>query len=1533
MAGAKTAADVVYQTAVQPKVEAAKSIADIAGNVGSSLLKSGAEAVGIPTTPEQWKGEADAAKQTLQRYLPGPVTAGFVAAGQAPQPQTGGFFEALGQGAMGGAPGAKEGVTAMLKEAGKEWANSYERSLLSEKPGLMDKALAAASATGQTLMSPYQPVGAALQDAKKYVQIGGDIAGRLWAGEALEGKENADSLKEYETLFKKGFSARFPEYKGKDTESAWNNFWNVAKEQAVNDPYNTALMLVAPFEIGAKIVEARVAAGRPLTPEEFHSFSDAQRQALGIQPTEPAVEKAFRDFQAQQASAREVVGPEAFEKAKAGLPTVSAQELPEPKPEEKQSLKQQADQAIVKEQDEHSALLKDRERALQEGAPPSAAGQPPSLIAGKAARTAEIARQAAKLKSDEEIPDATALYDELERRSADPNRPTIPVSGAEHQGYYDPVTNRVYKITKPGMYGYDWRDAMGTPASYLNRIRMIRDVFGVDRRVEGKVTDANGNVGILTSEPWYEGGKPNEAALKADIKNRGYLLADDRDVGGMAYNPKNNTYIWDWREDNSYATKEGLKHYDVNGGEASPAIRQEFIDRWKTAHPNEELPESLREAAAPPTEPPKPPKAAPPGAAEPTPTPEPAKGPPPVPQAKGPPPLPKAEDANAFVKPAEDLAQKLGAKPAEEKAAAPTEPVAQKIKEAGFEKHEFNMNAPPVASLREIRGWIQTISALKRMTGGEKVLAKWDAALQRGSMAARSLWKQLRERVPNEGDQEGIVNYLDLGGDENKIREALRRAREDIKDEKLAKGYEKALNLSPEDKALAQELVQFYKQMKDTANERGVFEGGLDNYINRIVKSVSGKQAEVRGGGKVVNKPHFAHARLFETMIDGEAAGYRYHKTLPDLVAAYSEEMSKAIATKDFIKDLLSMKAADGRPLAIIKGYAGQDGDSPLFVKPGVNPKEFNDYKPLDNGVLSSWKWAGQVKPPVLPAAMQALIDADPKLKDMQKIMGGEPKNVMLKGELSFHPEIHQYVNNALNTSGIRRWYNSPSEGVMRYVKAAAKTVDTLQAVGKQFMFGLSGFHYVQEGTHALGHRVNPFFNPFRGVDKINWDSPVEKALVEHGLKVAGDFNGMAHFREGLGGGQALYKISDFLSQKLGLSWLTKKLPGNLATDNVVRSLSEFLFNDYIPWLKMKTAKAMLERNLDRFQGDLASGRVSMDELYRLSAEQSNAAYGHLNYTMLGRDPTVQHMLRMVILAPDFLEARSRFAGQAIKGILSKGGREQFAAMATLAIAQAAVAKTVNAVFDKDHNPHWEKPFSVVLGGREFRMRSVPEDMFRLWSDSRAFIMGRESPILKFVQEWATKRDYQNKPIGFSDSFLHLMGTYIPISFRQRSDVSVWQNMMTSMGFQFSRYSPSTTVYDWAEKWRSSHGLGQETGDFAPSKYRDLRNALEDEDYDLARKRFDALVADANGNRQRIVKGLQISLHKPFTGSAREDQKMKAALDPIDRMVYERAEQGRRETWRRFNQMLGTTSPTGPGPVEQIMQSIKDYQEPAEVAH
>jgi hypothetical protein len=390
----------------------------------------------------------------------------------------------------------------------------------------------------------------------------------------------------------------------------------------------------------------------------------------------------------------------------------------------------------------------------------------------------------------------------------------------------------------------------------------------------------------------------------------------------------------------------------------------------------------------------------------------------------------------------------------------------------------------------------------------------------------------------------------------------------------------------------------------------------------------------------------------------------------------------------------------------------------------------------------------------------------------------------------------------------------------------------------------------------------------------------------------------MSAFREGLASGPLLYKI-----------------PG---IGKVIEAVSEPLFTYYIPALKLKTYQAILKRNTHLYDKEVKSGKTSMDDVKYLSAQQANAAYGHQNYVDMGRNKTIQHLLRMTILAPDFLEARTRFAGQAMKTAIApqkKAGVEQMAALATLATTFYVGARLLNKYFDDDY--HFDEPFKLVIGNRKYGLRSVPEDMYMAYKNPHQFVSGRMSPIIgKSVQWFLTKKDYRGQPQSPMEFLQELASSASPISLRQwlpgksgNKDIEPWQSFLTAMGLQISRYSKANEVFDLVGKWKEKHGVSDPGQVYPPSKFRDVRNALMDDDMERFQKEWKDLIEKENKKNPELTKkqqegklavGLKMGLIRPFTGTKIKEAQFIQSLSKDQKEAYDRARSERITILKKF---------------------------------
>jgi hypothetical protein len=674
-------------------------------------------------------------------------------------------------------------------------------------------------------------------------------------------------------------------------------------------------------------------------------------------------------------------------------------------------------------------------------------------------------------------------------------------------------------------------------------------------------------------------------------------------------------------------------------------------------------------------------------------------------------------------------------------------------------------------ALRSVREVAHEAQNLTRMTDYRRAVLNWSGKLQRSFGEAAEAQRDITRAVKDPIRREGITNWIQADGDPNVL--AQRRADTEAwrdpttgkphpQAKRLIAGYDAALALTPEEITVANDVRDTYRDLGRRGQHYDVLNTFKPNYVTQVWNLKKGPRGT--GSSRTLrDRFKFSKASTFDTFFDGEQAGYvPKTKDISKLLPVYIHEMNSVIAARQMVEEMSGGVASDGRPLVAARGVGVPVTDpagnpSATLVMPKAIKGDTKDYRTMPNQpALNDWRWASQ--------------DTD-----------GNP--VFLKSDLALHPEAYDRIKSVLGRSAIREWYDTRTTATAQIPKMLVKGLDFANSETKRTMLGLlAPFHQVQEGTHAIGHRINPFWN----IPKIDLVHDVgQRKAARDGLMLRPDRASAGQFMEGF-----------------RTSGLVSKIPGIGAAADWY---SHYLFYEYIPGLKYKTYRAMVGRNTKVYARDLAAGRVSAEDISTLSAEQANAAYGHLNYADLGRNPTIQHLGQIFLLAPDFLESRARFAGQAIKGTTgAKVGREQFLALGTLAIAQAATAYTAA----KLTGGTWDKtrPFEFTLGRRRYTMRSVPEDISSLMHDARLYAHSRLSPIIgKGALQYASGVDWRGKKVSAGQTTKELALQPVPISIRGflgigNSSLTGLEQLAGSVGLKISRYNPDQAKIDAAMK-------------------------------------------------------------------------------------------------------------------------------------
>lgn len=592
---------------------------------------------------------------------------------------------------------------------------------------------------------------------------------------------------------------------------------------------------------------------------------------------------------------------------------------------------------------------------------------------------------------------------------------------------------------------------------------------------------------------------------------------------------------------------------------------------------------------------------------------------------------------------------------------------------------------------------------------------------------------------------EAITNYLEADGD---ATELARRA--SLSSAKVRPGYELAANLNPEEKAIAQAIKEHFEQRARDGLALGILHGYVENYAPHIWKDkghLASISAELNSG--ILNRNFkFAMQRIYGSYFEGEQRGLSPKiKRIDALVAIHDNAFNTAMNTRLLARQLMDGTAADGRPIlafntsGAIKLTGGQRLDPvtlrmirqnpAVLLKPNSRPFDPNldmrGYKKIDAAAFQKWIWKGQE--------------------------GG--KNILMQGDAWVHPDHVRELKNLVGKSAIREFtLGGLPVGEYALIGNAALKQVQLGAIG--------AFHYAQEGLHDVWHFRNP-------LHPDNWTGKrLDQAMTDH-VVLDGIRHGLNLYEGGadFGDGGALLD----------------RIPG---LGKYIRASTDHLFQSFIPSLKADLYKHVLEKNLSHYAKEIRQGKIDHDQLKVISARTVNNAFGELD--TITRNKTFQDVLKLTLLAPDFLEARARFLGQAAR----PHGWVPFTAMMRNIGLLYAGARVLNYAVNKD--PLWDGKYwdGVKIGDKIYRVRSITGDLFHAISNSESFAYWRLSPYMRpIIAKMATVRKgipYRLKDIIADTVPIGLQGEAKKIIYDNVKDPDVSRSIWETIGVREERY-------------------------------------------------------------------------------------------------------------------------------------------------
>jgi hypothetical protein len=719
------------------------------------------------------------------------------------------------------------------------------------------------------------------------------------------------------------------------------------------------------------------------------------------------------------------------------------------------------------------------------------------------------------------------------------------------------------------------------------------------------------------------------------------------------------------------------------------------------------------------------------------------------------------------------------------------------------------------------------------VTNWKRMLGERHLALTESAAITRRTVKSAEKKLPNKLTREAISNWVDTGGNLEKLKQAEAETKPAYR-----KGYERAQKLTPDELHAAQNIKNYFDTRLDQAIDAGILEGGIENYIHRTYEADSpwkqGVLAELRSG-IFTGKPALAKQRVFEYDFEAETAGKRPVKDFAKRVSAYDLALNKAIADRQAIKQMMAMKMPDGRPMIDVGG-GGKVIENAAGETDATlinRSRKVNSEDPVEN--------RGDYKSYDHPALR--------KWKWVASDAEGKP--IFLQGDVLVHPDAMKQVGVLFDRSRIRQ------NPIGRAALGVSSTI-------KQTMLDLSLFHQTQIGVHAAEHRT---WGPIKEIDFKN---PDVRGLIRGGA-VVGETSGRELFSEGLSG-----------------SSLTKHIPW---VGERIQNYQDYLFGDFIPRIKVAMGLHALERNAKKFPD------LSKEQLYQMTADQMNAAFGELNYEMLGRSKTTQDVLRLTLLAPDFLEARTRFVGQAG----TKYGAEQRNALILGAVSMYFFARIANKILDDEWHLEPKNAFNIVHNGKSYGLRTVQGDLIHLATEPGQFVNHRLNPVFaKPALEFATGRDYFGRKRSASDKLKDLALTPVPISLRgiySGQEQSLLESFFNSAGIVTKRDSPSSDMANLADEWKKANKVSPEPGEFIydadKDPYRSIRLAAERGD--IAAMRSEVEKAKAAGlTTEKIRQHFRLSSAHNFAGSAANEKKFVESLTADQKKIYRDAREERK---------------------------------------
>jgi hypothetical protein len=545
-------------------------------------------------------------------------------------------------------------------------------------------------------------------------------------------------------------------------------------------------------------------------------------------------------------------------------------------------------------------------------------------------------------------------------------------------------------------------------------------------------------------------------------------------------------------------------------------------------------------------------------------------------------------------------------------------------------------------------------------SGGEQAGPILEKFKDEATRALNDVDQYLKDRGITEKDKLGRYQAIRSPEHRQELRKWLR-------------AIEQAEKLTADQKEFAEKMKDLFEEGGLIAKEHGYLKSFVDNYVRRIYKFKPWQEENVDGTGGHGFRLRFGpnQQRSYKFLLDAVLDGYQVGvRGITNSYGSYMRELAQVIANNTFKKAGMKTLDANGNKLFTTK-------ERPGFAKL--------------NGMYV-WEWAGDVQAekevegdevltvddygkkffvttPVEIPEYWAVYKSEDAGRASRKFLDKEEALAWAKEKGYTRIERRRpmdrseiYEKRQVNAPApLAEIFNKVTATDQFFFKAPALNALLRWNTGTKAWVLMTSFFHHMAGTREWAFSINHGFKWYKPweIGKVipvgAYKQGLDKVMNNHPLVTLGIKNGLT-----------LGEVQDYseivLAQNKGIA---EKLATKFGLDKAVDAIEKVkrfrenqtnaLFKKFFAGLKAEGFVIEYTHELQRLTDLYSQGKLKnapdVDRVAEAIANRINLSFGGLHLRRMGRNPTIQKMVRLLLLAPDWTESNFRYITGLIPGV------------------------------------------------------------------------------------------------------------------------------------------------------------------------------------------------------------------------------------------------------------------------------------------